>query len=98
MLRLSVAIALLTNVELDHHATFASLAQLREAFGAFLALAREAVVIWDRPELLRARRRHALVASSWPSTRLLRACARTASALTGAGSRLRLRCWARTTR
>ena len=52
MLSLSVAIALLTNVELDHHATFASLAQLREAFGAFLALAREAVVIWNRPELL----------------------------------------------
>jgi UDP-N-acetylmuramate--alanine ligase len=52
MLSLSVAIALLTNVELDHHATFASLAQLREAFGAFLALAREAVVVWDRPELL----------------------------------------------
>ena len=32
MLSLSVEIAVLTNVELDHHATFASLAQLREAF------------------------------------------------------------------
>ena len=52
MLSLSVAIALLTNVELDHHTTFASLAQLREAFRAFLSLAREAIVIWDRPELL----------------------------------------------
>jgi UDP-N-acetylmuramate--alanine ligase len=40
----------LTNVELDHHATFASLAELREAFHEFLAGASEAV-IWDRPEL-----------------------------------------------
>jgi len=52
MLSLSVEIALLTNVELDHHATFASLAQLQEAFREFLALARTAVVVWDRPELL----------------------------------------------
>jgi UDP-N-acetylmuramate--alanine ligase len=51
MLSLSVEIALLTNVELDHHATFASLAQLEEAFRAFLALARTAVVVWERPEL-----------------------------------------------
>jgi len=51
MLSLSVEIALLTNVELDHHATFASLAQLKEAFRAFLALARAAIVVWDRPEL-----------------------------------------------
>jgi UDP-N-acetylmuramate--alanine ligase len=42
----------LTNVELDHHATFASLAQLREAFSEFLARAKRAVVVWDRPELL----------------------------------------------
>jgi UDP-N-acetylmuramate--alanine ligase len=52
MLSLSVEIAVLTNVELDHHATFASLAELREAFRAFLALARAATVLWDRPELL----------------------------------------------
>jgi UDP-N-acetylmuramate--alanine ligase len=52
MLSLNVEIAVLTNVELDHHATFASLAQLREAFGEFLAHARRAVVVWDRPELL----------------------------------------------
>jgi UDP-N-acetylmuramate--alanine ligase len=52
MLSLDVEIALLTNVELDHHATFGSLAQLREAFREFLALARQAVVIWDRPDLL----------------------------------------------
>jgi UDP-N-acetylmuramate--alanine ligase len=52
MLSLDVEIAVLTNVELDHHATFASLEQLREAFSAFLALARRAVVIWDRADLL----------------------------------------------
>ncbi|HEV7936492.1 MAG TPA: UDP-N-acetylmuramate--L-alanine ligase [Solirubrobacteraceae bacterium] len=52
MLSLDVEIALLTNVELDHHATFGSLAELREAFREFLAHARTAVVIWDRPELL----------------------------------------------
>ncbi|HTA12027.1 MAG TPA: UDP-N-acetylmuramate--L-alanine ligase [Solirubrobacteraceae bacterium] len=52
MLSLEVEIAVLTNVELDHHASFASLAQLREAFGEFLARARTAAVVWDRPELL----------------------------------------------
>jgi UDP-N-acetylmuramate--alanine ligase len=50
MLSLHVEIAVLTNVELDHHATFGSLAELREAFREFLALAPRAV-IWDRPEL-----------------------------------------------
>ena len=52
MLALDVNIAVLTNVELDHHATFASLAELRDAFLAFLARARTAIVVWDRPELL----------------------------------------------
>ncbi|HUB76658.1 MAG TPA: Mur ligase domain-containing protein, partial [Solirubrobacteraceae bacterium] len=52
MLSLSVEIAVLTNVELDHHATFASLAELRDAFSEFLALATRAAVLWDRPELL----------------------------------------------
>jgi UDP-N-acetylmuramate--alanine ligase len=52
MLSLNVEIAVLTNVELDHHATFRSLSELREAFRAFLALARRAIVLWDRPELL----------------------------------------------
>jgi UDP-N-acetylmuramate--alanine ligase len=51
MLSLNVEIAVLTNVELDHHATFASLAELRDAFRAFLARARNAIVVWDRPEL-----------------------------------------------
>jgi UDP-N-acetylmuramate--alanine ligase len=57
MLSLEVEIAVLTNVELDHHATFASLAELREAFAAFLARASAAVVLWDRPELLELARR-----------------------------------------
>ena len=52
MLSLEVEIGLLTNVELDHHATFASLAELREAFAQFLVRARRANVVWDRPQLL----------------------------------------------
>jgi UDP-N-acetylmuramate--alanine ligase len=52
MLALEVEVAVLTNVELDHHATFRSLAEVRAAFAAFLARARRAVVVWDRPELL----------------------------------------------
>src|SRR5947209_13015330 len=43
MLALHVDVAVLTNVELDHHATFASLEELREAFRAFLAGAPQAV-------------------------------------------------------
>jgi UDP-N-acetylmuramate--alanine ligase len=50
MLSLHVEIAVLTNVELDHHATFASLAELREVFRTFLAGTPQAV-IWDRPDL-----------------------------------------------
>jgi UDP-N-acetylmuramate--alanine ligase len=57
LLSLNMEIAVLTNVELDHHATFASLAELREAFAEFLALARHAVVVWDRAELLELTRR-----------------------------------------
>ncbi len=52
MLSVSLEVAVLTNVELDHHATFASLAELRDAFREFLARARRAIVVWDRPELL----------------------------------------------
>jgi UDP-N-acetylmuramate--alanine ligase len=57
MLSLDVEIAVLTNVELDHHATFGSLAELREAFREFLARAKRSIVIWDRPELLELTRR-----------------------------------------
>jgi UDP-N-acetylmuramate--alanine ligase len=52
MLSLDVEIAVLTNVELDHHATFRSLGELREAFREFLARAHGGVVVWDRPELI----------------------------------------------
>lgn len=52
MLSLSVEIGVLTNVELDHHASFGSLAELEEAFRTFLGHAKRAIVVWDRPELL----------------------------------------------
>ncbi|MGA2319815.1 MAG: UDP-N-acetylmuramate--L-alanine ligase [Solirubrobacteraceae bacterium] len=54
MLSLDVEIAVLTNIELDHHSTYRSLAELREAFREFL-LEPRAAVIWDRPELLELR-------------------------------------------
>jgi len=52
MLSLSAEVAVLTNVELDHHTAFSSLGELREAFAAFLALASRAVVVPDRRALL----------------------------------------------
>jgi UDP-N-acetylmuramate--alanine ligase len=54
LLELEVELALLTNVELDHHSSFGSLQELRELFERFLAGAATAV-IWDRPELLALR-------------------------------------------
>jgi UDP-N-acetylmuramate--alanine ligase len=51
MLSLDVEIAVLTNVELDHHTEFGSLEELRQAFREFLARARRGIVIWDRAEL-----------------------------------------------
>jgi UDP-N-acetylmuramate--alanine ligase len=54
MLSLKVEIAVVTNVELDHHANYRSLAELREVFREFLAGAARAV-LWDRPELLALR-------------------------------------------
>ncbi len=44
-------IAILTNCELDHHATYSSRLDLERTFADFMARARVAVV-WDRPELL----------------------------------------------
>jgi UDP-N-acetylmuramate--alanine ligase len=52
MLSLQVEIGVLTNVELDHHASFGSLGELEGAFRTFLSHAKEAIVVWDRPELL----------------------------------------------
>src|SRR4051812_119743 len=54
MLELHVEIAVVTNVELDHHATYGSLAEVREVFRAFLAGVPEAV-LWDRPDVLSLR-------------------------------------------
>jgi UDP-N-acetylmuramate--alanine ligase len=51
LLSLDPAIAVLTNAELDHHTTYASLRDVLETFRAFLARAEQAVV-WDRPDLL----------------------------------------------
>jgi UDP-N-acetylmuramate--alanine ligase len=54
LLKLSPRIAVLTNAELDHHATYASLREVHATFREFLAAAGQAV-IWDRPELLALR-------------------------------------------
>jgi UDP-N-acetylmuramate--alanine ligase len=50
LLKLSAEIAVLTNAELDHHATYASLADLEATFAQFMAGA-DRCVVWDRPEL-----------------------------------------------
>ena len=51
LLQLDPRIAVLTNAELDHHTTYASLRDVLETFRAFLARAEQAV-IWDRPDLV----------------------------------------------
>src|SRR4051794_28980062 len=51
MLKLHPAVALLTNVELDHHTVYGSHLEVEEAFERFLALAPRRIV-WDRPVLL----------------------------------------------
>ena len=51
LLKLAPTIAVVTNAELDHHATYASKRDVDDTFRAFLALAEHAVV-WDRPELV----------------------------------------------
>lgn len=54
MLSLVVEVAVVTNVELDHHATYGSLAEVREVFREFLTGPPHAVIL-DRPELLELR-------------------------------------------
>ncbi|MGI8803357.1 MAG: UDP-N-acetylmuramate--L-alanine ligase [Solirubrobacteraceae bacterium] len=54
LLALSVEIAVLTSVELDHHAVFGSRLELEGVYREFLAGAPEAV-IWGRPGLLALR-------------------------------------------
>lgn len=53
-LALDPDVAIVTNVELEHHRRFGSRLELDEAFRAFLANAPQAI-IWDRPELLALR-------------------------------------------
>jgi UDP-N-acetylmuramate--alanine ligase len=52
MLSLDVDIAIVTNVELDHHSQYSSLEQVRDAFREMLAAVGQAIVVWDRPDLL----------------------------------------------
>lgn len=51
LLRLSPQIALLTNLELDHHSIYASRLDLEETIATFMARAGNRAVVWDRPEL-----------------------------------------------
>ena len=71
MLALHVEIAVVTNVELDHHATYGSLAEVREVFRALLAGAPQAV-LWDRPDVARPARRRPRVAFDVPAPALER--------------------------
>ncbi len=52
LLKLRPEIALLTNAELDHHATYGSRLDLEDTFRTFMASATGTPVVWDRPELL----------------------------------------------
>ena len=79
LLELNVEIALLTNVELDHHATFGSLERAARGVPRVPGAGRPTAVVWDRPELL-ALRGGPLVAYDAPS-----------STLTPGGSRFRWR-------
>ncbi len=51
LLKLHPDVAVLTNAELDHHATYASQREVDDTFREFLARAREGIVVWDRPQL-----------------------------------------------
>src|SRR5215211_775930 len=51
LLKLDRRVAVLTNAELDHHATYSSQRDVEATFREFLAPAEDAVV-WDRPGLL----------------------------------------------
>jgi UDP-N-acetylmuramate--alanine ligase len=54
MLALHAEIAVVTNVELDHHATYGSLAEVRDVFRELLAGVPQAV-LWNRPDVLALR-------------------------------------------
>jgi UDP-N-acetylmuramate--alanine ligase len=92
MLSLRVEIAVLTNVELDHHASFGSLTELEQAFREFLAHAGRAIVVWGRPELLALAPAAAARERDWDAPTVEhergedRAPARRGGAATGAGA------------
>jgi UDP-N-acetylmuramate--alanine ligase len=69
MLSLDVDIAVVTNVELDHHATYGSLAEVRDVFRAFLAEP-PAAVLWDRPDVVALRGGRPAVTFDVPSPEL----------------------------
>ena len=69
MLSLHVDVAVVTNVELDHHATFGSLAEVREVFREFLAEPASAV-LWDRPDVTALRDGRPFVAFDVPGPEL----------------------------
>jgi UDP-N-acetylmuramate--alanine ligase len=52
LLKLDPEIAVLTNAELDHHATYSSRLDLDDTFREFMARATGGAVVWNRPELL----------------------------------------------
>ena len=52
LLRLRPEIALLTNAELDHHATYGSRLDLEETLREFMTRAALGAVVWDRPGLV----------------------------------------------
>ncbi len=51
LLKFDPEIAVLTNAELDHHATYASRLELEETFREFMARAGDRAVVWDRAPL-----------------------------------------------
>jgi UDP-N-acetylmuramate--alanine ligase len=51
LLKLTPQIAVLTNAELDHHATYASHLELEDTFRTFMSRAGTGAVVWDRPAL-----------------------------------------------
>jgi UDP-N-acetylmuramate--alanine ligase len=51
LLKLDPEIAILTNAELDHHATYSSRLELEQTFATFMARAGDRAVVWDRPAL-----------------------------------------------
>ncbi|MDQ6731119.1 MAG: UDP-N-acetylmuramate--L-alanine ligase [Actinomycetota bacterium] len=51
LLTLSPEIAVLTNAELDHHATYSSRLELEATFATFMARAGDRAAVWDRPAL-----------------------------------------------